>query len=337
MKPSVIVCPIHLSRSARSTLLQALTIARTYGAELHVVDLPRSSRSSDTRALPSRDLLLARFRDLVGTANCEGVNVVVDALRGESVEATVEYVRDNSADLVVIGRSDGRAATYRSRSRFANAVAQASNRPTLVLTKDAGDSSYNVPFRTILSAVDFSPASVSGLYQAIALAGGGSRVAALHVLDRVPYQTVYTGSHAYRLVQEYGARVKRTNQDLARLWPPGASHRHQLETLTVSGEADDGILNVATAVNADLIVLGASSRAGFERLMMGSTMNRVVRRAYCPVLIVPAPLDAPALDAVPLLQEPSASGVALAVCAAAAASCRRSSSTVPSQSGTSAR
>jgi nucleotide-binding universal stress UspA family protein len=55
------------------------------------------------------------------------------------------------------------------------------------------------------------------------------------------------------------------------------------------------LLGEATRFNADLIVLGTSSKRGFTKLLLGSTAEEVVRRATCPVLTVGphVPLAAP--------------------------------------------
>lgn len=47
------------------------------------------------------------------------------------------------------------------------------------------------------------------------------------------------------------------------------------------------ILLTATALPADLIVMGAHGRTGFDRFLLGSITEKVVRRAPCPVLTVP--------------------------------------------------
>jgi nucleotide-binding universal stress UspA family protein len=47
------------------------------------------------------------------------------------------------------------------------------------------------------------------------------------------------------------------------------------------------ILGVAAAQHADLIVLGSRRHSGLHRLLMGSVVEKVVRLAPCPVLIVP--------------------------------------------------
>jgi hypothetical protein len=53
-----------------------------------------------------------------------------------------------------------------------------------------------------------------------------------------------------------------------------------------SGEADREIVQVASDVSADLIVVGTHGRTGIERLIVGSVAERVLRFAPCPVLAV---------------------------------------------------
>lgn len=56
---------------------------------------------------------------------------------------------------------------------------------------------------------------------------------------------------------------------------------------TEYGSTSEGILNCSREFGADLIVLGTHSRSGFERLLMGSTAEHVVRHSEVPVLVVP--------------------------------------------------
>ena len=55
-----------------------------------------------------------------------------------------------------------------------------------------------------------------------------------------------------------------------------------------SGPAAATILTVATEIRADLVVLGTHGRTGFEKFMLGSVTEKVVRKARCPVLTVPS-------------------------------------------------
>jgi nucleotide-binding universal stress UspA family protein len=59
---------------------------------------------------------------------------------------------------------------------------------------------------------------------------------------------------------------------------------------TVAAEASETyreILTQADRLHADLLVMGTHGRSGFERLFLGSTAEKVLRKARCPVMTVP--------------------------------------------------
>jgi nucleotide-binding universal stress UspA family protein len=53
------------------------------------------------------------------------------------------------------------------------------------------------------------------------------------------------------------------------------------------GDTADGILDCATTFKADLIVIGTHSRTGFDRFIMGSVAENIIRHSTIPVLVVP--------------------------------------------------
>jgi nucleotide-binding universal stress UspA family protein len=61
-----------------------------------------------------------------------------------------------------------------------------------------------------------------------------------------------------------------------------------------SGIPARGILDEADRLHSDLVVLGTHGHSGFERWILGSVTEKVLRKAVCPVLTVPPPVgDAP--------------------------------------------
>ena len=59
-------------------------------------------------------------------------------------------------------------------------------------------------------------------------------------------------------------------------------------TVTVrQGSIVGEIVELAETWSADLLVVGTHGRSGFDRLMLGSVAERVLRKAACPVLTVP--------------------------------------------------
>ncbi len=61
----------------------------------------------------------------------------------------------------------------------------------------------------------------------------------------------------------------------------------RLDVVVVVGNVASEIVRVAEELPADMIVIGTHGRSGFDRLMLGSVTERILRRAPCPVLTVP--------------------------------------------------
>lgn len=54
------------------------------------------------------------------------------------------------------------------------------------------------------------------------------------------------------------------------------------------GAVRDEIIETAATWTADLIIMGSNGRTGFEHFIVGSVSESVLRRAICPVLIIPS-------------------------------------------------
>src|SRR5690606_28542722 len=64
--------------------------------------------------------------------------------------------------------------------------------------------------------------------------------------------------------------------------PDGIEVRYKVSP----GKPADEILRAASAHRADAIVMGTNSRKGFDRLLLGSVAESVVRAAPCTVIVV---------------------------------------------------
>ena len=62
-----------------------------------------------------------------------------------------------------------------------------------------------------------------------------------------------------------------------------------IERSLLKGRPSKVIVEAAADRGADLIVMGTHGRSGFERLIMGSVTERVMRSAPCPVVVVRQP------------------------------------------------
>ena len=56
--------------------------------------------------------------------------------------------------------------------------------------------------------------------------------------------------------------------------------------MLIKGNPAEAILNAATSVTTDLIIIGSRGRGGIKELMLGSVSSAVVQHAKVPVLVV---------------------------------------------------
>lgn len=146
-------------------------------------------------------------------------------------------------------------------------------------------------FRRILCPVDFSQCSRDALDCAIGLARHHTaRVLVLHVFANWPTVAVIPSLNADSPGKSSLRDVDRDEllRCLERFVKDQLGNHAHIETRVV--EAPDvhrEILLQAEQIKADVIVLGSHGRSGFERLLLGSIADKVLRRAPCPVMIVP--------------------------------------------------
>jgi nucleotide-binding universal stress UspA family protein len=118
-----------------------------------------------------------------------------------------------------------------------------------------------------------------------------STVTVLHVVTPMPVATAgayYFGSDmAQPLVLPQTDRavvMGRVEQLVQAERPPGVPVNILIEE---SPDVYREILLQAERLHAGLVVMGTHGRSGFERLFLGSTVEKVLRKAACPVMTVP--------------------------------------------------
>jgi nucleotide-binding universal stress UspA family protein len=134
----------------------------------------------------------------------------------------------------------------------------------------------------ILVPLDFSPASVEALDYAVLVAKQFR--AAIDLLHVYPPDEASAPGAAHLLLQSAEA-VERLNEELTSI------HRKHVPTFRPenchirSGRPYEEIVRLAREIHADLIVLSTRGHSGLKHLLLGSTAERVVRSAQCPVLV----------------------------------------------------
>lgn len=297
-----IVCGVDFSDVSRRALDHALAIAAWYEARLTVMyayQLPLAALASTPFLSPPPAEAVA-----LSPADRESLQRQLEAFlpRGISTSTRVEcriaegdaateiLTAAETADLLVLG-THGRSGFERLvLGSVAERLLRQAPCPLLIVPRASPDATDTVPqlFHHIVAAVDFSPASTHAAAFATSLAEeADAHLTLVHALDLPPaVETWIVESEAgsSRLQQWRQAASGRLDD----LVPADARTYCHVEERVEAGPASRVILDVAADRHAGLIVMGAHGGSPLERMFVGSTAQRVVRQAVCPVLMVRA-------------------------------------------------
>ncbi len=144
-------------------------------------------------------------------------------------------------------------------------------------------------FKKILFATDFSEISDYAFDYAAALAGRFSaRLFIVHVINEpVDLRGFYVPHISFDTIEREIALSAEKMMD--KFCGQKLANYQNYEKCVVSGIPYEEILKKANDEQVDLIVMGTHGRAGIDHFLFGSTAERVVRKALCPVMTVRPP------------------------------------------------
>jgi nucleotide-binding universal stress UspA family protein len=140
-------------------------------------------------------------------------------------------------------------------------------------------------FGTILLTTDFSELSARAVMPSRALAERfGSRIFVVHILeDRIPpFLEEFLADHEDTLRRQQ----QRAAEELERFAARELGADFPWETVVAVGTPHQEIVRLAEEREVDLIVMATHGRGPLGHVLIGSTTERVLHRAPCPVLAV---------------------------------------------------
>jgi len=142
-----------------------------------------------------------------------------------------------------------------------------------------------VNLKKILVPIDFSEPSKKAMQYAVSFAKQfNAELLLLHVIEFTPLP-----APPLAVMQDETTQAKLHESAAKGLgeWRNTMGSQASMRTSVRNGiSAHAEIVSAATEGNIDLIILGTRGRTGLAHLLIGSTAERVVRYAPCPVLVV---------------------------------------------------
>ncbi len=140
---------------------------------------------------------------------------------------------------------------------------------------------------SILVGTDFSLCAARAFEMAVSLAASqGAKIHLLHVLVEPIQAFDVAGALPYLDVTTQKEWEEATRKRLARAVASAEKRGVPATSEIVWGRPSDALVETAVRTKASLIVLGTHGRGAIEKLLIGSTAERVLRLSPIPVLTV---------------------------------------------------
>lgn len=297
----IILVATDFSETARLSLDRAVELALRHDAEivlLHVLetDIPTVATPEMLYVPPDYERQireasnegLRQEADRVRTAGVRIREILEQGPQARSITGCAERV---GADLILIGTRGNTGWKRLLLGSVAEAVVRTATTP--VLTVHPEDDRSIEPVRSLLFPTDFSPAANHAL-------GVGTRL--LAGSDQAKIVLVHTFLVASSVVPLGGfgsGAMPRFVEDARELAERAAAPAVQsllakgfdVEVLIERGDSAEIVTELAAEREVDVIVMGTRGHSKIRQILLGSTAERVVKYAPCPVLTVRAPAE----------------------------------------------
>lgn len=284
-----IVVAIDFSECSRSALEQAVRLSKLNNARLHALHgieyltlgdaawtthIPQEKLEQDAVA-GAKQTLCHWLRQVEAPAE---TGVLVDV--GAPIDCVLRRVREIKADLLVLGVSGSSMIPMGAGTLATKCLRKVPAKVLLVHERQTG------PFRQIVVGVDFSDQSREAVAQALRVADqDGAEVCFLHVF------TGSWGRHALlpdasEVDESKAAQYLRGLELRLREFVGETGKRAVRFAVTEAANHGHGIAEYARRVYANLVVLGTKGRSNLGYVLLGSTVERLLREIPCSALVV---------------------------------------------------
>jgi nucleotide-binding universal stress UspA family protein len=208
-----------------------------------------------------------------------GIEVESLVCEGEASEVIVDIAKEKKSDLIAMGTHGRKGLKRLIMGSVTSGVIVHSPVDVIVVKKPCDE--CTAAYASILLPFDGSDFSKKALLRACELAKiDDSLITVLYVIPRYEEMIGFfrTDSIKKRL-QEEAEKIIETATEIA---GQGISMKTEIQ----EGQTGDEITKAASRLKSDLIVMGTYGWRGVDKAIMGSTTERVIANASCPVLAV---------------------------------------------------
>ncbi|MBI5057410.1 MAG: universal stress protein [Nitrospirae bacterium] len=273
------------SLHSRAALIEASNWIKRHGGKLiltHAVYFDTEefgiAPAQSEKRLKVGEKICVQTKEMVTTEF--GIDVQTLLCEGDPSNVIVDVASENKADLIVLGTYGRKGLNRLLMGSVTSQVILDSPSDVLIVKKPC--SKCTGEYKSILVPFDGSAFSKMSLNRAIELSHiDGAQITVLYVIPRYEEMIDFFKSDS----------IKNSLHEEAKKIVDGASYLASIQGVTVKMEIDEGhaadkIAETAKRLGIDLIVIGSYGYRGVNKAIMGSTTERVIINAACPILVV---------------------------------------------------
>ncbi|MHB9285598.1 universal stress protein [Halobacteriales archaeon Cl-PHB] len=281
-----ILFPTDGSEGAETVFDHVLDLAEAHDATVYVLNVADTTRDSLSQIQGEVVDVLERegaqiVDDAADRARRRNVDVRTDVVQGRPHEAILDNAIDRDVDLVVMPTQGRRGLERLLLGSTTERVLRRSDVPVLTVRPD--DAAVAHPYENVLVPTDGSDCAGAALSVGTDLAT--SEGAGLHLLSVVDVASL--GADVRSDIQlDSLEKSAESILDSAEATATEAGVASVERTLEYGTSVHEAILNYVEDNDVDVVVVGTHGRTGFDRYLLGSVAESLLRTSPVPVLTV---------------------------------------------------
>ncbi|MDS0475491.1 universal stress protein [Natrinema sp. 1APR25-10V2] len=278
--------PTDGSDGASVAFDHVLEIAAAHGSTVHVLNVADTTKDSVVRMQGDVVDVLERtgerlVRDAADRARERGVETVTEVRQGTPYSTIVDYADSYDIDLVVMPTHGRRGLERLLLGSTTERVVRRSDVPVLTIRPDAEAGTY--PYRNVLVPTDGSDCAREALATGVEIADTDN--AALHLLSAISTTSLGVDVRSDIQLTMLEESVETILSD-ASSFAADAGVEPVETTVEFAPSIHEAIRSYIEDHGIELVVVGTHGRTGFDRYLLGSVTEHLVRTSPIPVLTV---------------------------------------------------
>jgi nucleotide-binding universal stress UspA family protein len=287
-----IIVGVDFSECSRSALEQAARVAEWNQANLrviHAIDDLAIQEAADAMSLSEGEIRSqARLQAVSRLASWAKELPMPDrhsreVIFGSPLDVLLQESRTSRADLLVLGVTGDSLLPFGAGTLATKCIRKAPCKVLLI------KESHARPFRKIVACVDFSDTSREVVAQVLRVAS--QDLAETHFLH--VFRPHWTASSAFTdslpAIADFERNYRRVLETNLRQFANSSAGTSAIYAVHEAKSHGHGIAEYCREIGADLVILGTKGKTNLKYVLLGSTVERLLKEIPCSALVVRPP------------------------------------------------